>query len=106
MVALLRERDLEASAQHPDSPASPAQVGNLVIGLLTAVTADGRRSWLECASSNRCGTVLITGASAGIGRELAVQIAPRADAHSAGPAAGRLEEMRTTLVAKHRSCRY
>jgi short-subunit dehydrogenase len=48
------------------------------------------------------GTVLITGASAGIGRELAVQLAPRARTLILlARRAGRLEELRTTLVAKH-----
>jgi uncharacterized protein len=48
------------------------------------------------------GTVLITGASAGIGREFAVQLAPRARTLILlARRAGRLEELRTTLVAKH-----
>ena len=48
------------------------------------------------------GTVLITGASAGIGRELAVQLAPRARTLILlARRAGRLEELRTTLLAKH-----
>jgi uncharacterized protein len=48
------------------------------------------------------GTVLITGASAGIGRELAVQLAPRARTLILlARRAGRLEELRTALVAKH-----
>jgi hypothetical protein len=45
---------------------------------------------------------LITGASAGIGRELAVQFAPRAEALILlARRAARLEELRTSLVAKH-----
>ena len=48
------------------------------------------------------GTVLITGASAGIGRELAGQLAPRARTLILlARRAGRLEELRTTLLAKH-----
>ena len=48
------------------------------------------------------GTVLITGASAGIGRELAVQLAPRARTLILlARRAGRLEELRTTLLANH-----
>ena len=48
------------------------------------------------------GTVLVTGASAGIGRELAVQLAPRARALVLlARRAGRLEELRTSLLAKH-----
>ena len=48
------------------------------------------------------GTVLVTGASAGIGRELAVQLAPRARTLILlARRAGRLEELRTSLLAKH-----
>ena len=48
------------------------------------------------------GTVLITGASAGIGRELAVQLAPRARTLILlARRAGRLEELWTNLVAEH-----
>ena len=48
------------------------------------------------------GTVLITGGSAGIGRELAVQLAPRARTLILlARRAGQLEELRTTLLAKH-----
>jgi NAD(P)-dependent dehydrogenase (short-subunit alcohol dehydrogenase family) len=48
------------------------------------------------------GTVLVTGASAGIGRELAVQLAPRARALILlARRAGRLEELRTGLLARH-----
>ncbi len=48
------------------------------------------------------GTVLVTGASAGIGRELAVQLAPRAKALILlARRAARLEELRTWLLAKH-----
>ena len=48
------------------------------------------------------GTVLITGASAGIGRELAVELAPRARTLILlARRAGRLEELRTSLLAKH-----
>ena len=48
------------------------------------------------------GTVLVTGASAGIGRELAMQLAPRAKALILlARRAARLEELRTWLLAKH-----
>ena len=48
------------------------------------------------------GTVLVTGASAGIGRELAVQLAPRAKALILlARRAARLEELRTWLLARH-----
>jgi uncharacterized protein len=48
------------------------------------------------------GTVLITGASAGIGRELAVQLAPRAGVLILlARRAGRLEELRAGLLATH-----
>jgi hypothetical protein len=48
------------------------------------------------------GTVLVTGASAGIGRELAVQLAPRVRSLVLlARRAGRLEELRTTLLAEH-----
>ena len=48
------------------------------------------------------GTVLITGASAGIGGELAVQLAPRARMLILlARRAGRLDELRTTLLARH-----
>lgn len=48
------------------------------------------------------GTVLITGASAGIGRELAVQLASRARTLILlARRAGRLAELRTTLLARH-----
>jgi uncharacterized protein len=48
------------------------------------------------------GTVLITGASAGIGRELAMQLAPRARALILlARRAGRLDELRTSLLARH-----
>src|SRR5580704_9288666 len=48
------------------------------------------------------GTVLITGASAGIGRELAIQLAPRARMLILlARRAGRLEELRASLLARH-----
>jgi len=48
------------------------------------------------------GTVLVTGASAGIGRELAVQLASRARTLILlARRAARLEELRTSLLAKH-----
>lgn len=48
------------------------------------------------------GTVLVTGASAGIGRELAVQLAPRAKALILlARRAARLEELRASLLARH-----
>jgi short-subunit dehydrogenase len=48
------------------------------------------------------GTVLITGASAGIGRELAVQLAARARTLILlARRAGRLDELRTSLLARH-----
>lgn len=48
------------------------------------------------------GTVLITGASAGIGRELAMQLAPRARMLILlARRAGRLEELRASLMARH-----
>ena len=48
------------------------------------------------------GAVLITGASAGIGRELAVQLAPRARMLILlARRAGRLEELRAGLMARH-----
>ena len=48
------------------------------------------------------GTVLVTGASAGIGRELAVRLAPRAGALVLlARRAGRLEELRASLLARH-----
>jgi short-subunit dehydrogenase len=48
------------------------------------------------------GTVLLTGASAGIGRELAVQLAPRARTLILlARRAARLEELRTSLLQKH-----
>lgn len=48
------------------------------------------------------GIVLVTGASAGIGRELAIQLAPRARALILlARRAGRLDELRTTLLARH-----
>jgi short-subunit dehydrogenase len=48
------------------------------------------------------GTVLLTGASAGSGRELAVQLAPRAKTLVLlARRAGRLEELRTSLLARH-----
>jgi short-subunit dehydrogenase len=48
------------------------------------------------------GAVLITGASAGIGRELAVQSAPRARMLMLlARRAGRLEELRGSLLARH-----
>jgi short-subunit dehydrogenase len=47
------------------------------------------------------GTVLVTGASAGIGRELAVQLAPRARSLVLlARRAGRLEELRASLLAR------
>jgi short-subunit dehydrogenase len=49
------------------------------------------------------GTVLVTGASAGIGRELAMQLAPRARTLVLlARRAGRLEELRASLLASHR----
>ena len=49
------------------------------------------------------GTVLVTGASAGIGRELTVQLALRARGLLILLArrAGRLEELRASLLARH-----
>jgi uncharacterized protein len=48
------------------------------------------------------GTVLITGASAGIGREFAMQLAPRARVLILlARRAGRLDELRTSLLARH-----
>jgi uncharacterized protein len=48
------------------------------------------------------GTVLVTGASAGIGRELAMQLAPRARALILlARRAGRLLELRASLLARH-----
>ncbi len=48
------------------------------------------------------GTVLVTGASAGIGRELAVRLAPRARTLVLlARRAGRLEDLRTSLLAQH-----
>ena len=48
------------------------------------------------------GTVLVTGASAGIGRELAMQLAPRARMLILlARRAGRLEELRAGLVGEH-----
>jgi hypothetical protein len=48
------------------------------------------------------GAVLITGASAGIGRELAVQLAPRARMLILlARRVGRLEELRASLLARH-----
>ena len=48
------------------------------------------------------GTVLVTGASAGIGREFAAQLAPRAGTLILlARRAGRLEELRTMLLAKN-----
>jgi hypothetical protein len=48
------------------------------------------------------GTVLITGASAGIGRELAMLLAPRAKALILlARRVARLEELRTSLLARH-----
>lgn len=48
------------------------------------------------------GTVLVTGASAGIGRELAVQLAGRAGTLVLlARRAGRLDELRTELAARH-----
>ena len=48
------------------------------------------------------GAVLITGASAGIGRELAVQLAPRARMLILlARRAGRLEELRASLLVRH-----
>lgn len=48
------------------------------------------------------GTVLVTGASAGIGRELALLLAPRTRALVLlARRAGRLEELRTSLLARH-----
>ena len=48
------------------------------------------------------GAVLITGASAGIGRELAVQLAPRARVLILlARRAGRLDELRTSLLARY-----
>jgi uncharacterized protein len=48
------------------------------------------------------GSILVTGASAGIGRELAMQLAPRAKALILlARRAARLEELRTSLLARH-----
>ena len=48
------------------------------------------------------GTVLITGASSGIGRELAIRFATRASTLVlAARRAGRLEELRASLLAAH-----
>ena len=48
------------------------------------------------------GTVLVTGASAGIGRELAGQLAPRAGTLVLlARRAGRLEELRASLLVRH-----
>jgi short-subunit dehydrogenase len=48
------------------------------------------------------GTVLITGASSGIGRELAVQLAARASTLVlVARRAGRLDELRASLLAAH-----
>ena len=48
------------------------------------------------------GTVLVTGASGGIGRELAVQLAPRVRTLILlARRAGRLDELRTSLLARH-----
>ena len=48
------------------------------------------------------GAVLVTGASAGIGRELAVQVAPRARVLILlARRAARLDELRTSLLARH-----
>lgn len=70
------------------------------------ITANWRTERVMVAENGRPpvdgGTVLVTGASAGIGRELAVQLAPRAGTLILlARRAGRLEELRTSLLAKH-----
>ena len=76
---------------------------NLAIGMRTALSADGSAIVAENARPPiDGGTVLITGASAGIGGELAVQLAPRARMLILlARRAGRLDELRTTLLARH-----
>src|SRR5580704_13917204 len=76
---------------------------NQVIGLLMADQGDG--SVMVAGNAHPPvdgGTILITGASAGIGRELAIQLAPRASVLILlARRAGRLEELRGSLLARH-----
>ena len=69
-------------------------------------TADRRTEDVIVAENARPpidgGAVLVTGASAGIGRELAVQVAPRARVLILlARRAARLEELRASLLARH-----
>jgi short-subunit dehydrogenase len=80
---------------------------NRVIAMLTAGPADGNVIVAENARPPiDGGTVLITGASAGIGREFALQLAPRARMLILlARRAGRLDELRTSLLARHAQLR-
>ena len=75
--------------------------------MLTAGPADGNVIVAENARPPiDGGTVLITGASAGIGREFALQLAPRARMLILlARRAGRLDELRTSLLARHAQLR-
>jgi short-subunit dehydrogenase len=75
--------------------------------MLTAGPADGNGIVAENARPQiDGGTVLITGASAGIGREFALQLAPRARMLILlARRAGRLDELRTSLLARHAQLR-
>jgi uncharacterized protein len=95
---------MEAQPNIRHGHASRPDLCNLVIDMLTALSADGSVIVAEHARPPiDGGIVLITGASAGIGRELAVQLAPRARTLILlARRAARLDELRTTLLARHR----
>lgn len=76
---------------------------SVVLGTLTARSVDGSAVVAENPHPPiNGGTVMVTGASAGIGRELAAQLAPRAGTLILlARRTGRLEELRTRLLAKY-----
>ena len=84
----------------PDSGDVAAEVAQGQV--LIALSNPGRTAMVTASSPVDGGTVLITGASSGIGREFAAQLAARAGTLVvAARRAGLLEALRTELMAAH-----